>query len=208
MTTKVETSMVKAGFASVAQLQDLRDLFVGMTADFHYVPQDPWWVPLFGQTLNVADYPKLAAKIGVVGATFVLPDCRGRVRAGRDNMGGISADRLTGLAGGLNGDNLGASGGVQSHVLTLAQLAEHNHGGETGQAGAFTPRFRATASTTAITTPPNVKFLAGDADTGTYYSGPVEAVPNHAHSVPAAGSGEAHNNVQPTIIFITCVLAY
>ena len=43
-------------------------------------------------------------------------------------MGGTSANRLTGaLTGGLNGDVLGGTGGVESHTLTTAELAVHAH---------------------------------------------------------------------------------
>lgn len=58
-----------------------------------------------------------------------LPDCRGRVRAGKDNMGGTTASRIT-VAGGLfDGTVQGGSGGAQNHTLTEAQLAAHTHTG-------------------------------------------------------------------------------
>ena len=37
-------------------------------------------------------------------STFNLPDLRGRVVAGKDDMGGVSANNLTDQSGGLNGD--------------------------------------------------------------------------------------------------------
>src|SRR5688572_13618888 len=43
--------------------------------------------------------------------TFNLPDLRGRVVAGKDDMGGSSANRLTDANDGLNGDTLGDTGG-------------------------------------------------------------------------------------------------
>ena len=39
-------------------------------------------------------------------STFNLPDLRGRAIAGQDDMGGSSANRLTGQTGGVNGDIL------------------------------------------------------------------------------------------------------
>ena len=47
--------------------------------------------------------------------TFNLPDLRGRVVAGRDNMSGSSQDRLTNKDGGIDGDTLGATGGHEEH---------------------------------------------------------------------------------------------
>lgn len=52
--------------------------------------------------------------VGDGSTTFNLPDLRGRVVAGADNMGGTSADRLTGNS--VNGDVLGATGGTEKHV--------------------------------------------------------------------------------------------
>lgn len=54
--------------------------------------------------------------------TFTIPDARGRVSAGTDDMLGTSANRLTGLSGGVDGDVLGGTGGSESHTLTAAQI--------------------------------------------------------------------------------------
>ena len=56
-------------------------------------------------------------------ANFVLPDLRGRNPLGADNMGGISADRVTAI----QADNLGQGAGVEAHALTIAELAAHFH---------------------------------------------------------------------------------
>ena len=74
----------------------------------------------FGQSLLRADYPELFAVIGTTfGAAdsthFNIPDIRGRVVAGKDNMGGTSANRLTDVgANGVDGDVLGDTGGVET----------------------------------------------------------------------------------------------
>ena len=62
---------------------------------------------------------------------FRVPDLQGRVIAGRDNMSGTSANRLTTAKSGINGDNLGAFGGLEDHQLTVAQLPSHTHAGTT-----------------------------------------------------------------------------
>jgi microcystin-dependent protein len=60
--------------------------------------------------------------------TFGVPDLRGRVVAGRDDMGGSSANRLVGTTtGSLDGDVLGKTGGEETHQLTTAELASHTH---------------------------------------------------------------------------------
>lgn len=69
--------------------------------------------------------------------TFHLPDLRGRVPAGNDNMGGVGAAlRLTAAGSGITGTTLGAVGGSEIHTLTVAQLPVHT---PTGTVSSFTP---------------------------------------------------------------------
>jgi len=56
-----------------------------------------------------------------------LPDHRGRVTAGVDNVGG-AANRLTSAAGGVDATKLGSAGGAATHTLTTAQMPAHAHG--------------------------------------------------------------------------------
>ena len=148
--------------------------FAGTTA-----PTD--FLLCYGQSISTSTYADLFAVIGYTyggsGSLFNLPDLRGRVVAGQDDMGGSSANRLTGQSGGLNGDNLGATGGSETHTLTEAQLAAHTH-----SMGS------------------NSRVQVGT-DNGTAYSGfsPTQFNPL-TYSTQSAGSGEAHNNVQPTLI--------
>ena len=80
-----------------------------------------------GQSLLTSTYADLHEVIGYdyggSGASFNLPDLRGRVIAGLDDMGGTAAGRLT------NQTNLGDTSGTQSVTLTAAQsgLPSHNH---------------------------------------------------------------------------------
>ncbi|MGH6791578.1 MAG: phage tail protein [Methyloceanibacter sp.] len=86
----------------------------------------------FGQAVSRTTYSDLFAAIGTTYGsgngvtTFNVPDTRGRVTAGKDDMGGTSANRLTNQSGGLNGDTLGATGGAETHTLTEAQFG-HTH---------------------------------------------------------------------------------
>ena len=108
--------------------------------------------------------------------TFNIPDLRGRVIAGQDDMGGTSANRLTSPSStlnGINGDVLGATGGSETHTLTIAQMPSHNHGGGT----------------------------VGTSHISDVSGGGVRTHPaNNGGSVTSQGNGDAHNNVQPTII--------
>lgn len=99
-----------------------------------------------------------------------LLDARGRVIAGLDNMGGTSANRITLF----DGDVIGITGGSESHVLTEAELPAHTHD---------------------VTAVPSI--TAAGAATGTDVAIPDAAAAITSTSV---GSGDAHNNLQPTLV--------
>jgi microcystin-dependent protein len=113
---------------------------VGAIMDFAGGAAPAKWLLCYGQNINRTTYALLFTAIGTtfgVGdgtTTFTLPDLRGRVAAGKDNMGGVSADRLTGtFAGGINGDSaIGTAGGEQAHTQTTNQMPLHDHGALTG----------------------------------------------------------------------------
>jgi microcystin-dependent protein len=81
----------------------------------------------FGQAVSRTTYATLFAIMGTTygtgdgSTTFNIPDLRGRVVAGVDNMGGAAAGRLT-SAGGVTGTTLGASGGNQTQTLLTTNL--------------------------------------------------------------------------------------
>ena len=75
-------------------------------------------------------YDVIGTTYGGSSSAFNVPDMRGRVAAGQDDMGGASANRLTNPAtttGGIDGDVLGGTGGSEVHQLTEAQVAAHTH---------------------------------------------------------------------------------
>lgn len=150
------------------------------------------WILTFGQAVSRTTYAALFAVIGTTygsgdgSTTFNLPDLRGRVVAGEDDMGGTSANRLTGLSGGVDGDVLGGTGGLETHTLTVAQIPLHGH-----------PAYISTSGTDPNSTG---GFALNSESVSTYsaYTGSLSATPGQ--QIGGTGGGDSHNNVQPTII--------
>lgn len=93
------------------------------------------WLLCYGQAVSRTTYATLFAAIstnfgiGDGSTTFNLPDGRGRALFGKDDMGGVAANRLTNAISGVTGITLGASGGdqrVQTHNHTLTDPG-HTH---------------------------------------------------------------------------------
>lgn len=140
------------------------------------------WLMCDGSAVSRTTYASLWTAIGSTfgvgdgSSTFNVPDLRGRVIAGQDDMGGSAASRLTTAGSGVDGATLGAAGGAQSHTLTTAELASHSHG------------FTAVLSQSGTPT---------DSGGGSVYAGAAAA---SGGTTAAAGSGSAHNNTQPTLV--------
>jgi len=99
----------------------------------------------YGQAVNRTTYATAFARMGTTygtgdgSTTFNLPDCRGRVTAGKDDMGGTSANRLTNADDGLNGDTLGATGGGETQTLATANLPAYTPAGTIPQVTGTAP---------------------------------------------------------------------
>ncbi len=163
----------------------------GIVLDYAGATAPAGFLLCYGQIVNIADYPMLFAAIGAVyggngTTTFGIPDCRGRAAAGKDNMGGVAAGRMT-AAGGLLATTLGTAGGAETHVLTTAQMPAHNHAitdpghvhsGPTNNSGS---------------SPGGGGQLTGNASVNTGSSATGISIQNN-------GGGGAHPNVQPSIV--------
>lgn len=197
----------------------------------------PYWALLaYGQLLTEADYPALQVVAdaagrpfgGSAGVNFNLPDMRGRVGAGKDNMGGSAANRLTAAVSGIDGTVLGAAGGAEGVTLTTGAIPAHNHAitgdpnvtNGTLEIDDQTHRHGMGADTWASVgdngTASAKKWGTGAtvygstvADTGLAYAGPssgplglIGDVHGDAGSLATAnaGGGGAHQNVQPTLV--------
>ena len=93
-----------------------------------------FWLLCYGQEILQADYPELFSVIGFTYkqqgllsdagvAKFALPDMRGRTVMGLDDMGGTGAGRISGL----QGSELGNSGGQETVTIQNVNLPDHEH---------------------------------------------------------------------------------
>jgi microcystin-dependent protein len=156
---------------------------VGAISDYAGSSAPTGWLLCYGQAVSRTTYAALFTAlsttygVGDGSTTFNLPDCRGRTSAGKDDMGGSSANRLTNQSGGLNGDTLGATGGAETHTLITSEMPSHTH----------TQIFTSTG--TGIQNGVGQVNNSGSTNTG------------------SAGGDAAHNNVQPTIVFNKIIYA-
>lgn len=136
------------------------------------------WLECDGSAVSRTTYASLFTAIAATygagdgSSTFNLPDIRGRTIAGKDNMGGSAANRLT-SGSTIDGATLGTAGGGQTHTLTTGELAAHNH---------------VTGSTST----------QHDGGVGRNVMGAWDFAGSDVN--PNTGSGTAHANVQPTIV--------
>ena len=203
-------------------LENLLKIFVpaGTVTPYAGASAPLGWLLCDGSSFSAGTYPELAVALG--GTT--LPDLRGCVVAGLDNMGGSSANRITNpqadTLGGFYGEeeitldlaemplhdhNVGAS-----HNLTIGSSGSHTHtGGSTDFAGNHRHSNGAQYNGSAEggggdceMCPSNTGFAGNHQHTFTVGSGGS----NHSHPISGGisvtestrGNNEAHDNIQPT----------
>lgn len=145
------------------------------------------WLLCDGSSVSKAGYPALYAVIGgTFGETttqFVLPDMRGRSPLG------------AGTGSGLTARAAGASGGTETHTLTIAQMPSHNHGGTTGIGGGShahgVPYNNSTAGQNQYAQESN----SGSIIDGSYNTNSTNI--DHTHSIASEGGGQSHNIMHP-----------
>ena len=166
------------------------------------------WLLCSGQAVSRATYAALYAVVGTAygagdgSTTFNVPNMQGRVPVGKDT--GTFA-------------TLGATGGEQTHVLTVAELATHSHGGVTAGSGVLTTGTESNDHTHAGTTdndspdhshsgttasalngyifPPTIgQFNIGTQSTSIWAptAGPPAAA--HSHSFTTGGASTRHTH--------------
>lgn len=158
----------------------------------------------YGQVVSRTAYAGLFAALGTThniggeaGTDFRLPDLRGRVPAGADNMGGSAANRLTATTLSPNGNTIGATGGAQTETASISGTAS-------GTLGALT------VNVSGVTDGPNTGIDGSNSGSGSSFN---FSNPAHTHaftatgstgpsgvSFPVGGTTTAAVNIQPTII--------
>ena len=161
----------------------------------------------YGQAISRSIYSALFSLVGTTygagdgSTTFNVPDIRGRILAGKDDMGGSAANRLTNSGSGVFGATLGATGGGETQTLSLSQLP-------TGITSANASQVVTVSSSISV---PNASAFtdvgAISAGSGFYWrssnaaAAAISSSGNNSISVTSNNtSGNAHPNVQPTII--------
>jgi microcystin-dependent protein len=111
-----------------------RDIFpAGVVLPFAGSVAPDGWLLCDGSAISRTTYNRLFSAISTIYGigdgvnTFNVPDFRGRTVCGKDDMGGVAANRITAAGSGIIGSNLGAVGGSQNHVLSVSEMPIHNH---------------------------------------------------------------------------------
>jgi len=174
------------------------------------------WLLCDGSAISRSTYAALfsaiatAYGVGDGSSTFNIPDIRGRVVAGKE----ASASLLTSAIGGLNGNALGNTGGVQGVTLTSAQsgVPAHNHSlTMNSHTHTFTGGSHSHSFVYGLD---NFHDISGSTPSGNFGSGQSKAtsseqVTGSNATVTTTGSiannstanaSSAHSNTQPTII--------
>lgn len=96
------------------------------------------WLMCYGQAVSRTTYANLFAIIGTTfgsgngTTTFNVPDLRGRMAIGPDNMGGGAAGRVAaatsaGYTAGVETINVAHTHGTGDHVLEIDEIPSHSH---------------------------------------------------------------------------------
>lgn len=143
-------------------------------------PPPDGWLICDGRAVSRTTYSVLFALIGETygvgngSSTYNLPDFRGRIAMGLDNMGGTSADVVTDVAA----DSLGGTMGLETHTLVSGELPAHTH--------TYDDQY--------------VAGTAGGAFVGPSVTNATSVLDEQVGRVTGSvGGGAAHNNVQPVM---------
>jgi microcystin-dependent protein len=176
---------------------------VGAVQEYAGAAPPPGWLFAAGQCVSRTTYARLFVVIGTLygacdgSTTFAVPDKRGRVAVGKENMNGTDAGLLSGFF--TNRLILGGVAGIAGEALSLAQLP------------VFTPTGSVTVSYPSYTydrfstgAPNGSNFATSGISYGQYYT-PTAATPSFGPTAftltgNAIGSGAAHSLIQPSII--------
>lgn len=147
---------------------------------FNFAPRG--WAFCDGQILPISQNQSLYSLLGTTyggdGRTsFALPDLRGRtpIHVGRSNGG--------------QDHQLGQKGGDETHTLSANEMPQHTHQARAAEAD-------------ANTADPEGNVLARALN---LYESPGTLVELRPGTVANTGGGQAHNNMQPTLVVNFCI---
>lgn len=167
-----------------------RLLPIGMVTPFAGSTAPDGWLLCDGSALNQNEYPDLYAVIGNSyggsGNTFNLPDLRGRAPFGYH----AQQDTFS---------TLGSTGGTVDHQLTVEEMPEHNHTGETDNDGAHRHRGNAWMVVEEGNDASVIRDLDDDDQPN---EGPAdirndESAHKHNFTTDPTGGNEPHPNMPP-----------
>lgn len=194
--TDSSTNVATTSFVQ-QKIAALDPLPAGMIAPFAGTSTPTGWLICDGSAVDRTTYADLYAALSTTygegngSSTFNLPDLRGRVPAGKDNMGtNGDADNITTAGAGIDGNSLGATGGAQTVTLTHQQSGLPAH---TVPSGTVSVRRNDTDDATQVNIN-HIRLSSAGASPN------ASTVPATNGPVPGADAADAHNNVQPTII--------
>ena len=159
------------------------------------------FVLAYGQAISRTTYSTLFSMFSTTygsgdgSTTFNVPDLRGRVVAGIDNMGGSAASRLTDAVSGF-GDSLGETGGAQSRTLSTANLPPYTPSGSISGTGVST-------ASNLQQNNSNITVATGGSNTVPLSSSTSVSINGNQYTftgVAQGGTSTAFGIVQPTIV--------
>jgi microcystin-dependent protein len=157
------------------------------------------WLLCQGQIISRVTYALLFSVMGTLygqgdgSTTFLLPDLRGRVPVGQTASGTFAS--------------LNNAGGAETHTLTTDQMPSHthtqdshNHTQNTHEHGIYLGTTQLAYGNTTATAGSGYGGMYGPASNGFKASGAVATNQATTATNQSAGSGQAHNNLQPYIV--------
>lgn len=129
-----------------------------------------------------------------------LPDTRGRVIAGLDDMGNSAAGRLTSVGLGVSSTTLGNAGASETYTLATSNLPPYTPSGTIGGTGISGSGFQFNSSTITIST--------GGSNTVGLASNVQVSINGNQYSFTGSaqgGTSTPFSRVQPTILMTTYI---